>query len=236
MIADPDVWIAFLTLVVLELVLGVENLVFIALASSRLPPALQARARLIGLVLAAVGRIAMLGGIAWLAHLSQPVVSVLGFDLSWRDLILVGGGAFLMVKALHEIHRRIEGPAEAAPRSAKAGLLGVIVQIVALDLVFSIDSVLTAIGLAKSFFVMAAAIVVAVAMMIAASGPLVAFIERHPAVKMLALAILLLIGTSLLADGLGFHLPKGFLYAAIGFAAVVEALNLLAQQRARRRS
>lgn len=229
--ADPEAWIAFATLVLLELVLGVENLVFIALAAERLPPILQRRARRIGLLLAGVARIGLLAGVAFMAGLTTPVLRFGNLALSWHDLILIGGGAFLVCKAAHEIHRQIEGADRAPSRRGHAGLIAVILQIVLFDLVFSLDSVLTAIGMARSFWVMAAAILVALAVMMAAAESLVAFIARHPAVKMLALAILVLIGTALLADGLGFHLPKGFIYAAIGFAVAVEALNLWAGRR-----
>lgn len=237
LLLDPAAWVSFTTLLVLELVLGIDNLVFLAILADRLPPARQAAARRIGLGLALVARLAMLGGLAWLTRLTAPVLTVAGHGVSWRDMILIAGGAFLIWKAVREIHHRMEGAdAHAAKSGATAGFAATIVQIVLIDAVFSIDSVLTAVGVADEVAVMAAAITVAVVVMLAASGPLAGFVRRHPTVKMLALAFLVLIGTTLVADGVGVHLPRGTIYAAMGFAALVEGLNLLAARRRQRPS
>ena len=232
--ADPKIWASFLTLSVLEIVLGIDNLVFVALLAGRLPEHQQARARRIGLALALLMRLALLGSIAWLVHLTEPVVNLFGHDFSWRDIVLIAGGGFLLYKGTHEIHLRVEGEnADAAARPV-AGFAGTIVQIVLFDIVFSLDSVITAVGIADEIWVMVAAIVVAMALMLAMSGPLAAFIDRNASVKMLALSFLLLIGMMLVADGFGFHVPRGYVYAAMGFSAAVEALNLLASRRRRR--
>jgi predicted tellurium resistance membrane protein TerC len=229
---DPHVWASFVTLSVLEIVLGIDNLVFVALLAGRLPPDQQGRARTTGLALALATRLALLGSIAFLVHLTEPVVSLHGWDFSWRDLVLLAGGGFLLFKGTREIHLRVEADEEHEPAGRrKAGLVGTIAQIVLLDIVFSLDSVITAVGIAEDIRVMVAAIVVAMMVMLAASKPLAGFIDRHPTVKMLALSFLLLIGTMLVADGCGFHVPRGYVYAAMGFAILVEALNLLAARR-----
>jgi predicted tellurium resistance membrane protein TerC len=233
---DPQIWASLLTLTALEIVLGIDNLMFITILAGRLPIARQNRARQVGLGLALIARLALLASIAWIISLTQPVFEILGRSISWRDLILIGGGFFLLYKGTREIHHRIEGddlPNE--PRRANASFVGVIMQIVVLDIVFSLDSVITAVGMANEFWVMATAIVIAVLIMLAASGPVSDFVNRHPTVKMLALSFLLLIGMTLVADGAGFHVPKGYIYAAIAFSAAVEALNQLAGRRRRRR-
>lgn len=231
-LSDPQIWASLLTLTVLEIVLGIDNLVFIAILAGRLPPARQKQARQAGLALALTMRLALLASIVWIIGLTKPVFEVFGHAVSWRDIILIAGGLFLLYKGTCEIHYRFEGdaPREAASR-AKASFSGVIMQIMLLDIVFSLDSVITAVGMANDFWVMAAAIIIAVAIMLAASGPLTAFIDRHPTVKMLALSFLLLIGMALVADGLGFHVPKGYIYAAIGFSIGVEMLNQFAARR-----
>jgi predicted tellurium resistance membrane protein TerC len=229
---DPHVWASFFTLAVLEIVLGIDNLVFVALLAGRLPREQQGRARTTGLALALATRLALLGSIAFLVHLTEPVVSLRGWNFSWRDLVLLAGGGFLLFKGTREIHLRVEADEEHEPAGRrKAGLVGTIAQIVLLDVVFSLDSVITAVGIAEDIRVMVAAIVVAMMVMLAASKPLAAFIDRHPTVKMLALSFLLLIGTMLIADGCGFHVPRGYVYAAMGFAILVESLNLLAARR-----
>jgi predicted tellurium resistance membrane protein TerC len=235
-LSDPQIWASLLTLTALEIVLGIDNLVFIAILAGRLPVAQQARARLVGLALALITRLALLASIAWIIGLTRPLFEVFGHAVSWRDIILVAGGFFLLYKGTSEIHRRLEDDASqvAAPDRASPGFAGIVAQIMLLDIVFSLDSVITAVGMANELWVMATAIMLAVAIMLAASGPLAAFVERHPTVKMLALSFLLLIGTTLIADGAGFHVPKGYIYAAIGFSIAVEALNQLAARRRRR--
>jgi predicted tellurium resistance membrane protein TerC len=229
---DPHVWASFVTLALLEIVLGIDNLVFVALLAGRLPQEQQGRARTTGLALALAARLALLGSIAFLVHLTEPVVSLSGWNFSWRDLVLLAGGGFLLFKGTREIHLRVEADEEHEPAGGRrAGLVGTIAQIVLLDIVFSLDSVITAVGIAEDIQVMVAAIVVAMMLMLAASKPLAAFIDRHPTVKMLALSFLLLIGMMLVADGCGFHVPRGYVYAAMGFAILVESLNLLAARR-----
>ena len=234
-LSDPQIWASFVTLLGLEVVLGIDNLVFIAVLAGRLPTAQQARARTLGLALALLTRLALLASIAWLVRLTQPVFAISGHGFSWRDLILLGGGAFLLFKGTREIHHRVEeagGPPE-TPRSG-AGFAATIVQIMLFDIIFSLDSVITAVGVADEIWVMVAAIVAAMAVMLAASAPLSGFIERHASVKMLALSFLLLIGMVLMADGLGFHVPLGYVYTAMAFSVGVEALNLLVAQRRRK--
>jgi predicted tellurium resistance membrane protein TerC len=225
-LSDPQVWMAFLTLTVLEIVLGIDNIVFIAILVQRLPKALQARARQIGLGLAMAMRIGLLLSISWVMGLTEPLFTVLGFGLSGRDLILLIGGGFLLAKSTLEIHHSLEGAAHHGAEVAKATFGGVLLQITLLDIVFSLDSVITAVGLAKHIPVMIAAIVVSVLVMLAAAGPISAFVERHPTVKMLALSFLILIGVTLIAEGLHFHIPKGYIYFAMAFSVGVETLNL----------
>ena len=231
---DPHVWAGFVTLAVLEIVLGIDNLVFVALLAGRLPREQQGKARTTGLALALGTRLALLGSIAFLVHLTEPVVSLRGWTFSWRDLVLLAGGGFLLFKGTREIHLRVEADEEHEPAGRrKAGFVGTIAQIVLFDIVFSLDSVITAVGIAEDIRVMVAAIVVAMMVMLAASKPLAAFIDSHPTVKMLALSFLLLIGMMLIADGCGFHVPRGYVYAAMGFSMLVESLNLLAVRRRR---
>ena len=232
LLADPNAWIAFGTLTVMEIVLGIDNIVFISVLVSRLPKEQADRARQIGLALALIFRILLLLVISWIISLTQPAISAFGLDLSWKDLILIAGGAFLVYKATHEMHAAIEEPHE-NDMAQKAGAVfaAIIGQIIIIDMVFSIDSIVTAVGMADDVAVMIAAVIVAVGVMFVASGPVAKFVADHPTTKMLALAFLLLIGVSLVADGLGFHIPKGYIYAAMGFSVLVEAINIIAKQR-----
>jgi predicted tellurium resistance membrane protein TerC len=234
--SDPQLWLAFVTLTVLEIVLGVDNIIFISILVQRLPEALQPRARIGGLALAMLTRVALLFSIVWLTRLVAPWLSIAGRSLSGRDLILLGGGLFLIGKSVIEIHQALEGarPAPAAAR-VRGTLLAVIVQIALIDIVFSLDSVFTAVGLVKELPVMVAAIVVAILVMMWVSGSIGGFISRYPTVKMLALAFLLLIGVALVGEGLHFEIPKGYLYFAMGFAVAVELINVRVRGRAGRR-
>ncbi|HET8996170.1 MAG TPA: TerC family protein, partial [Acetobacteraceae bacterium] len=236
-LTDPQVWAGLLTLTALEVVLGIDNLVFIAVLVARVRPGHQALARRLGLGLALGTRLLLLAGISWIAQLTAAVFTVAGHGFSWRDLILIGGGLFLVWKGTAEIHDRVEGeshaPGGAAPH---AGLYGIVLQIAVLDIVFSLDSVITAVGMVAHLPVMIAAVVIAMGVMLLAAGPTTEFVARHPTVKMLVFSFLLLIGMTLLADGFGMHVPKGYIYAAIGFSAGVEVLNQLAGRRQRRRA
>jgi predicted tellurium resistance membrane protein TerC len=225
-LTDPTIWASLLTLTALEIVLGIDNLLFIAILADRLPPARQAVARKVGLALALITRLALLASISWIAGLTTPLFSVLNHVISWRDVILIAGGLFLIYKGTHEMHALIEGE-DGKPASAGGAVSfgGTIAQIVVLDIVFSLDSVITAIGMASHLWVMMLAVVLAVIAMVIASTPLANFVTRHPTVKTLALSFLLLIGMTLIADGFGAHLPKGYIYAAIAFSVAVELLN-----------
>jgi predicted tellurium resistance membrane protein TerC len=225
-LTNPETWIALVTLSALEVVLGVDNIIFISVLASKLPHAQQARARRVGLLGAMVTRIALLFSLAWLAKLTSPLFSVVGRDISGRDLILVGGGLFLLAKATWEIHENMEGDEPGRQGRAVASFTSLIVQIMLLDIVFSLDSVITAIGMARQLGVMVTAVVIAVGVMLWASGPIAGFVDRHPTVKILALSFLLLIGFSLVAEGFGQHIPKGYIYFAMGFSVFVEMLNL----------
>jgi predicted tellurium resistance membrane protein TerC len=233
-LTDPQVWASLVTLTALEIVLGIDNLLFIAIVAGRLPPERQSGARQVGLALALITRLALLASIVWIIGLTRPVFELFGQPVSWRDIVLIAGGLFLLYKGTREIHQGLEnsGQNEKA-EGARTSFAGVVAQIMLLDLVFSLDSVITAVGMANSLWVMAAAIIIAVAIMLAASKPLADFVERHPTVKMLALSFLLLIGMTLIADGAGFEVPKGYIYAAIGFSVAVETLNQLAARRRR---
>jgi predicted tellurium resistance membrane protein TerC len=225
-------WAALVTLTVLEIVLGIDNIIFIAIVAGKLPAARRETARRTGLFLAMFMRIALLLSIVWVMGLTRPLVALLGLELSGRSLILAGGGLFLIFKSTREIHESLEGelPHHAAPR--RVSLTGVIVQILILDLVFSLDSVITAVGMAEHVSIMIAAIIIAVITMLIASTPIAAFVERHPTVKMLALAFLLLIGLSLIAEGFGQHVPKGYIYFAMAFSVFVEMINLRVRSKA----
>jgi len=227
-------WAALLTLTVLEIVLGIDNIIFIAIVAGKLPPGQRERARQTGLFLAMFIRIALLLSIVWVMSLTRPLLSVFGFELSGRSLILAGGGLFLIFKSTVEIHDNLEGePHEAhSPRRRAASFFGTIIQILLLDIVFSLDSVITAVGMANFVSIMIAAIVIAVCTMLFASTAIADFVERHPTVKMLALAFLLLIGLSLIAEGLGQHVPKGYIYFAMGFSVFVEMINLRVRSKA----
>jgi predicted tellurium resistance membrane protein TerC len=233
LLTNPETWIALLTLTLLEIVLGIDNVIFISILVQRLPNEQRDRARIVGLGLAMGMRILLLLTISWIVGLTQPVLEVAGQAFSWRDLILIAGGLFLIWKATTEIHESLEGDEAhvAGETGPVASLRGVIFQVVLLDIVFSLDSVLTAVGLVDEIPVMVAAVVIAVGVMLVASGPLSRFVHAHPTVKMLALAFLLLIGVTLVVDGFGFHLDKGYIYAAMGFSVFVEALNLRARAR-----
>jgi predicted tellurium resistance membrane protein TerC len=228
LLSNPETYIALLTLTILEIVLGIDNVIFISIIVQRLPAAQRDQARLIGLGLAMGMRILLLLTISWIIGLTQPLVTLAGRDFSWRDAILIAGGLFLLWKATTEIHGSLEGEEhqEGGVGVAAASMGAVLFQIVILDIVFSLDSVLTAVGMANDIAVMVAAVVIAVLVMLVASGPLSKFVHEHPTVKMLALSFLLLIGVTLIADGFGFHIDKAYIYAAMGFSVFVEALNL----------
>jgi predicted tellurium resistance membrane protein TerC len=237
LVTDPNAWAALLTLTALEIILGVDNVIFLSLLAAGLEPAASRRARQIGLMLALVFRVAMLFGLTVLGRLRTPLVTILGNEITWRDVILIGGGLFLIAKAVFEIHGDIDGEESETkqPRGARANLFLVILQIAVIDLVFSIDSILTAIGMAQQVEVMIAAVIIAVAVMYVASEPVAGFIVRHPTTKMLALSFLILIGVALIADGFDVHIPRGYVYFAMAFAAAVEGFNILARQRRKRR-
>ena len=230
-LTSPETWIALLTLTALEIVLGIDNIIFISILSTKLPQPQQRPARRVGLALAMLMRIALLLSITWVMRLSSPLFSVLDHPVSGRDLILIVGGLFLLAKATFEIHDKLEGePGHASTRVA-ASFAAVIVQIILLDIVFSLDSVITAVGMANSIAVMIAAVVIAVGVMLFAADPISRFVEVHPTVKMLALAFLLLIGMALVAEGVGQHIPKGYVYFAMGFSVFVEMLNLRVRKK-----
>jgi predicted tellurium resistance membrane protein TerC len=235
-LTDPHVWASFIALSAMEVVLGIDNVVFISLLVSRLPPERRLMARRIGLSLALVFRVIMLGGITWVIHLTQPIFSVAGYDFSWRDLILIAGGLFLLVKGTREIHQDIEGEElePGAPGAVADTMTSAIIQIAVIDLVFSVDSIITAVGMADHIEVMIAAVAVAILVMYFASEPVARFIERHPTTKMLALSFLLLIGAALVADGMHFHIPRQYIYFAMAFAAAVEVVNVLASRNRKR--
>ena len=237
-VINPEIWASLLTLTALEIVLCIDNLVFIAILAGRLPAEQQNRARQVGLALALLTRLALLASITWMIGLTRPLFELFGYPVSWREIVLIAGGLFLLYKATREIHHVLEGDAPEGGEEHAIGrtsFAGVITQIIVLDIVFSLDSVITAVGMANTLWVMATAIIIAVAIMLAASRPLAEFVQRYPTVKMLALSFLMLIGVTLIADGAGFHVPRGYIYAAIGFSVGVEALNQLAARRRRQR-
>ncbi|PYR82074.1 MAG: hypothetical protein DMF87_02900 [Acidobacteria bacterium] len=226
-------WAALLTLTVLEIVLGIDNVIFIAIVAGKLPPGRRERARRTGLFLAMFIRIALLLSIVWVMSLTRPLITLFGLDLSGRSLILAGGGLFLIFKSTREIHENLEGEdTDDAPHRQAVSFTGVIIQILLLDIVFSLDSVITAVGMAEFVSIMIAAIIIAVCTMLFASTAIAEFVERHPTVKMLALAFLLLIGLSLIAEGFGQHVPKGYIYFAMGFSVFVEMINLRVRSKA----
>ena len=225
-LSDPQAWVALLTLTVLEIVLGIDNVIFISILAGKLPGAQQKKARNVGLAAAMIMRILLLLSLAWIVKLTAPLFTVFGAEISGRDLILLAGGLFLMGKATHEVHDKLEGPEGEKVVKVAPSLTSVIVQIMLLDIVFSLDSVITAVGMARHLGVMITAVIISVAIMLFAAGPISAFVDRHPTVKMLALSFLLLIGMALVAEGLEFHIPKGYIYFAMGFSIFVELINL----------
>ena len=225
-LTDPQTWIAFLTLTALEIVLGIDNIVFISILADKLPTDQQKRARTIGLALALGTRILLLLSLSWVIGLTQPLFSLFGHDMSGRDLVLLLGGLFLIGKSTHEIHGSLEGAEEHRMARAAASFASILIQIALLDIVFSLDSVITAVGMVDQIGVMIAAVVIAIAFMMFAAGAVSGFVKRHPTVKMLALSFLLLIGVMLLAEGFGRHIPKGHIYFAMAFSVFVEMLNL----------
>jgi predicted tellurium resistance membrane protein TerC len=235
MLADPQIWIALLTLTVLEVVLGIDNIIFISILAGKLPASQQERARIVGLSLAMFVRIALLFSLSWVIGLTEPLFEVIGNQISGRDLILLSGGLFLLGKATFEIHERLEGEEEGSgPGVVAASFASVIIQILLLDIVFSLDSVITAVGMVDELAVMVAAVVIAVGVMLISSGAISRFVNTHPTVKMLALSFLLLIGMSLVAEGWDLHIPKGYIYFAMGFSVFVEMLNLRLRRRGER--
>lgn len=232
-IADPQIWIAFLTLAVLELVLGIDNVIFISILSGKLPEKDQKRARLIGLSLALIMRVILLFSLTWVMGLVEPLFTVLGQSVSGRDLILLIGGLFLIFKSTHEIHGSLEGSEGDSSKKVYAGFAGVIIQIMLLDIVFSLDSVITAIGMVSNVWIMIAAVVVSIIAMMLFAGSIGAFVQRHPTVKMLALAFLLLIGVTLIAEGMHQHISKGYIYFAMAFSVFVEVLNIRLRKKAK---
>lgn len=232
-IADPQIWIAFLTLAVLELVLGIDNVIFISILSGKLPEKDQKRARLIGLSLALIMRVILLFSLTWVMGLVEPLFTVMGQTVSGRDLILLVGGLFLIFKSTNEIHGSLEGSEGDSSRKTYAGFTGVIIQIMLLDIVFSLDSVITAIGMVSNVWIMISAVVVSIIAMMLFAGSIGAFVQRHPTVKMLALAFLLLIGVTLIAEGMHQHISKGYIYFAMAFSVFVEVLNIRLRKKAK---
>jgi predicted tellurium resistance membrane protein TerC len=233
--ADPSAWLALVALIAMEIVLGIDNLVFVAILSSKLPAVQAAKARRIGLGLSLIFRVLLVAGAAYVVHLTTPLFAVFGKDFSWRDLILIAGGLFLVFKATTEIHHNVEPDENGLAASTKARAFAATVgQIMVLDLVFSIDSIITAVGMTDYVAIMIIAVIAAVLVMLVAAGPLANFIRRNPTIVMLALGFLLLIGTALIADGFGFHFPKAYIYTAMAFSGAVEGLNMLARKRRKR--
>jgi predicted tellurium resistance membrane protein TerC len=236
-ITDPAILASLVTLTAMEIVLGIDNIVFISVIVGRLPPEQSKRARQIGLALALVFRVIFLLALFWLIGLTTPVFEILGHGVSWRDIVLFGGGLFLIAKGTHEIHKDVEGDHEGTAGSAKAAVSfnAIIAQIILIDIVFSVDSIVTAIGMAEFVSVMIVAVIIAMGVMYVAAGVVSGFIQRHPTTRMLALAFLLMIGFALVADGAGFHVPRGYLYTAMAFSAAVEFLNVLARRNRTKR-
>jgi predicted tellurium resistance membrane protein TerC len=229
-ITDPQAWIGFATLTVLEIVLGIDNIVFISILADKLPREQQGRARIIGLGLAMLTRILLLLSLTWIIGLTAPLFGVLGEEISGRDLVLLLGGLFLIAKSTHEIHGNLEGEEGEISARVAPSFVSVLIQIMLLDIVFSLDSVITAVGMVEEVGVMIAAVVVAIVFMMAFAGSISRFVSRHPTIKMLALSFLILIGVALIADGLGRHIPKGYIYFAMAFSVGVELLNLRARR------
>jgi len=234
LLTTPEAWAALLTLTALEIILGIDNVIFLSVIVSRIPPKQARRARQIGLALALLFRIALLSLLVWLIGLTEPVLSLRGYEFSWRDIILIGGGLFLIAKTTHEIHTEVDGDeADAEGASARGAFFWVVAQIVVIDLVFSLDSIITAIGMSQDLEIMITAVVIACLIMYISSGPVARFVAEHPTTKMLALAFLVLIGVALVADGFHFHIPRGYIYFAISFSVVVEFFNVLAKRNRR---
>jgi predicted tellurium resistance membrane protein TerC len=232
LLTSPAMWMSLATLTFLEIVLGIDNVIFVALMAGRLPEKQRAGARALGLGLALVFRVIMLVGLVWMAHLESAIFTVFDHGVSWRDIILLGGGLFLLVKGTLEIHHMVEGPDHPARAGAAQAFTMIVLQITVIDIVFSLDSVITAVGMTNHIPIMVAAVVIAMGVMLFASASVAAFIESHPTTKMLALSFLLLVGMSLVADGIGFHIPRGYLYFAIAFSLLVEVLNITVGRRA----
>mgnify|MGYP006205157657 CR=1 FL=1 len=233
-LADPEAWIALFTLTALEIVLGVDNIIFISILVSRLPEAVRQRARILGLGFAMLTRILLLLSLAWVMTLTAPLFTLMGYEISGRDLILIGGGLFLLWKSTHEIHGSLEGVDEehqVASAAARATFASIIVQIGIIDIVFSLDSVITAVGMADHVEIMVIAIMIAILVMMFSAKTIGEFVDRHPTVKMLALSFLILVGVALIAEGLDFHIPKGYIYFAMAFSVGVEMLNIRLRSR-----
>ena len=235
LLGDPTAWAALATLIVMEIVLGIDNLIFLSILTNKLPEHRRRPARIVGLSLALVTRLALLGTIAYIVALTKPVFTIAGHGFSWRDMILIAGGLFLVWKATREIHENVDPAEQDTKEKVVSGFASAVVQIVVLDLVFSIDSIVTAVGMTDHLPIMVVAVVVAVSVMAVASGPLANFIKANSTIVMLALGFLLMIGMTLIADGFGFHVPKGYIYAAMAFSALVESLNTLSRRAQRRR-
>src|SRR5579871_802131 len=234
LLTSPESWAALLTLTALEIVLGIDNVIFLSVIVSRIPPQQAKRARQIGLALALLFRIVLLSALVWLIGLTEALFTIKGFAFSWRDIILIGGGLFLLAKATHEIHNEVEGPEEGGGQAAgKSAFLLAILQVIVVDLVFSLDSIITAIGMAQELTIMITAVAIACLIMYLSSGPVARFVAEHPTTKMLALSFLVLIGVALVADGFKFHIPRGYIYFAIAFSAAVEFFNVLAKRKRR---
>lgn len=231
-LSDPQAWAALATLTALEIVLGIDNIIFISILVGRLPARQRHKARVLGLALAMITRLALLLSLVWVMSLNTPLFALLGQAISGRDLILLGGGLFLLVKSTSEIHASLEGTTESARHRAVASFAGVLIQIAVIDIVFSLDSVITAVGLVEQVAVMALAIVIAVLVMMFAARAISDFVDNHPTIKMLALSFLILVGTALIAEGLEFHVPRGYIYFAMAFSVSVELLNLRMRRRA----
>ena len=235
LLTSPEAWAALLTLTALEIVLGIDNVIFLSVVVSRIPEPQATRARQIGLLLALVFRILLLSILVWLIGLTEPIITIKNVALSWRDIILIAGGLFLIAKATHEIHAEVEASEQGGESSSPASaLFWVILQIIVIDIVFSLDSIITAIGMAQDLEIMVAAVVIACVIMYVSSKPVARFVAEHPTTKMLALAFLVLIGLALVADGFKFHIPRGYIYFAITFSAAVEFFNVLAKRNRKR--